>query len=119
MIKYCRIIIKATQSKTWEQFEEDIILNMAVVYAILNLGELMKNVAETDKSAFSNNIPWKDIVRFRNVAAHGYENIQLPLAWNMATKQIPQLLTELQQKAAELAKQTEPTEPTENPPKTS
>ncbi|MCL2015605.1 MAG: DUF86 domain-containing protein [Defluviitaleaceae bacterium] len=106
MIKDCQIIIKLTQSKTSKQFDEDEPTNRAVVYSLLNLGELLKTCSDADKASMSA-IPWKSIIGFRNRAAHGFHNVNLKLAWYMAIKRIPPLLIELQKKSAELAEQAE------------
>ncbi|MCL2014852.1 MAG: DUF86 domain-containing protein [Defluviitaleaceae bacterium] len=109
MIRDCKIIIQLTQAKTFKQFDKDEGLNRAVIYALLNLGELMKTFSETDKNEIVS-IPWKDIIRFRNRAAHGYHNVSLYVTWNMATKQIPPLLVEREQKSAEQAEIAEKAE---------
>ena len=106
MIEDCEDIVNITQSKNFKQFANDRGLQKIVIYSLLNLGELMKNFSETEKADLSN-IPWKSIIKFRNVAAHGYHNLQLPLVWSIATKRIPPLLIELQKKSDELAEQAE------------
>ncbi|MCL2015597.1 MAG: DUF86 domain-containing protein [Defluviitaleaceae bacterium] len=104
MIEDCQDVVDFTQSVSFKQFEDDKKLNKAVIYSLLNLGELMKSFPEDDKLANSK-IPWKTIIGFRDRAAHGYKELRLDIVWSIVTKHIPPLLIELQKKFAELAEQ--------------
>ena len=40
-------------------------------------------------------IPWRKIVDLRNIVAHGYGELKMELVWNLAKREVPQLLMQL------------------------
>lgn len=41
-------------------------------------------------------IPWRQIAGMRNRLVHHYDNINLPLVWITASRDVPELLAELE-----------------------
>jgi uncharacterized protein with HEPN domain len=81
-------IVIAQSSK--EEFADDKVRQHAVVMALLNCGELARNLDDT-MTATTPGIPWKQVVGLRNVAAHGYASLSMPDIWKTITEDVPLL----------------------------
>jgi len=64
----------------------------AVVMSILNIGELTKHLSDEFKTENSE-IPWKQITGMRDIAAHGYSEMDDDIIWDVVTHSIPELQT--------------------------
>jgi len=62
----------------------------AIVMSILNIGELTKHLPEDFKSENSD-IPWKQITGMRDIAAHGYGEMDDDIIWDVVKHSIPEL----------------------------
>lgn len=70
-----------------ETFEKDAMMQSAVILQLMLIGEVAKRVSEATKAAID--VPWKDIVGFRDIAIHDYFNIDLDIVWNTVTGDLP------------------------------
>jgi uncharacterized protein with HEPN domain len=67
---------------------------MAVIKFYEIIGEAAKNIpAEIRKLA--PDIPWKNIIGFRNIVIHKYFSIDLENVWFITKKQLPALKTQI------------------------
>jgi len=64
----------------------------AIVMSILNIGELTKHLSDEFKSE-NNDIPWKQISGMRDIAAHGYNEMDDDIIWDVVKHSIPELAT--------------------------
>ena len=62
----------------------------AIVMSILNIGELTKHLPDDFKSDNSD-IPWKQITGMRDIAAHGYGEMDDDIIWDVVKHSIPEL----------------------------
>jgi uncharacterized protein with HEPN domain len=86
-------VIEAVQDKTDEEgFSVDRIKQHAAVMALLNSGELARNLNEETRK-LAPEIPWMQIIGLRNVAAHGYASLSMTDIWKTLTDDVPQLKT--------------------------
>lgn len=84
-------LIETVQSETnHEGFSTDRIRQHAVVMALLNSGELARNLDESTRR-LAPEIPWMQVVGLRNVAAHGYASLSMADIWKTITDDVPQL----------------------------
>lgn len=74
----------------YEQFLSDRKTQQAVCYAILNIGELSKELSE-DLRLRNPNIPWKQIKGMRDRAAHGYHFMSPDIIWDVVTVDLPKI----------------------------
>ena len=63
----------------------------AIVMSILNIGELTKHLPEDFKTE-NNEIPWKLITGMRDIAAHGYSEMDDDIIWDVVKHSIPELV---------------------------
>lgn len=84
------ISIKSYQLKSMEEFESDLKTQDAVMYNLIVLGEAANSI---EPSFIDNHpeIPWSSIIGTRNVIVHGYDQIKLPIVWDIVSRDIPLL----------------------------
>ena len=82
-----------------DAFTESRLYRKAIVMSILNIGELAKNLPNDFKSEH-NEIPWKKIAGMRDIAAHGYHEMDDSIIWDVAVHSIPDLASFLKNQLA-------------------
>ncbi len=80
--------------------EESFLLNemqqSAILQKLIVIGEAAARVSQTTRSAHSQ-IPWQDIVAFRNIAVHAYFSVDWSIVWNTVTVDVPMLRGQIKQ----------------------
>jgi uncharacterized protein with HEPN domain len=79
-----------TAGFTYERFLSDRKTMQAVCYAILNIGELSKELSEELRQR-NLNIPWKQIKGMRDRAAHGYHLMAPDIIWDVVNIDLPEI----------------------------
>ncbi len=78
---------------------EDLDVNRMLVLAILKdieiLGEAASKVSDRTREKFPD-VPWRNIVGMRNRLIHGYFDVSLDIVWATVTKELPELIDELE-----------------------
>jgi uncharacterized protein with HEPN domain len=74
----------------FDAFSSDKVLQHAVVMALLNIGELAKNL-DSEIHKKTPEIPWRQIIGLRNIAAHGYASLDMADIWQSVVDDIPTL----------------------------
>lgn len=96
-IEYCEKAQKFVSNMTFQEFEADEKTFLAVTRALEIIGEALKNIPDELKNKFRN-IPWREIIGFRNTVAHAYFGVDAKIVWNTAkedTKYLKKLLLEI------------------------
>jgi len=73
-----------------EDFLKNIEKQSAVIRQLEIIGEAAKNISNDLKRKYPN-IPWKDIVGFRDIATHAYFRLNLTMVWEITQKDISDL----------------------------
>ena len=68
----------------------------ATCMTLINIGELVKNL-DMELRTKHNQVPWKEMAGFRDVASHGYFTLRLPEVWVYASQEIPTLKTQIKE----------------------
>ena len=55
---------------------EDEVLKRAVAMAVINVGELVKNISMETRNA-NPQVPWKELAGMRDIAAHRYQTLRM------------------------------------------
>ena len=66
---------------SYQEFESDLKTSMASVLALMQIGELAKNVLSDEIKQRLNCIPWNQIYGLRNRIVHGYDDINYETVW--------------------------------------
>lgn len=90
MIEYINKALKYTEGCSFETFSRNEEKVDATVFAISQIGELVKNITKETMERY-NNIEWIIIKNLRNKVVHDYEGINLNLIWDIITDDIIQL----------------------------
>lgn len=66
----------------------------SITMPILQIGGLSKMLSEGFLSEYTK-IPWKMIMRMRDIVAHHYGSLDYEIVWNTSVSDIPELYSEL------------------------
>jgi len=76
-----------------EKFLADEKTQSAVIMQLTLVGEVSKKISDDTKARF--NIPWKQIIGFRDRAIHNYFEINLDIVWTTIISDLPILKKEI------------------------
>lgn len=90
IIKEADIAIQMLSGINEIDFIENEMLKRATAMTVINIGELVKNLTGEFRMEY-NNVPWKAIAGFRDIAAHKYGTLDMRLVYNTVKIDIPGL----------------------------
>jgi uncharacterized protein with HEPN domain len=90
-----RLVMTFVQGMTKDAFLEDIKTQSSVLYQLTVMGEAVKRLSQ-DFRAQHSEIPWALIAGMRDHLVHGYDIVDWDEVWKTATRDVPDLLTELE-----------------------
>ena len=73
-----------------EDFLGDEILRSAVLQKLIVIGEAATRLSPPFQAHYPE-VPWADIVGFRNIAVHAYFSVSWAIVWVTATQDVPAL----------------------------
>ena len=82
MLSYARDIVRETADKTWEEYQTDENLRLAIERRVEIIGEAANHVSDAFRAEHPE-IPWRSIVAQRNVLAHAYGEIDDRRIWEL------------------------------------
>ena len=85
-----RYIKTVTAKTSREEFLRDVTLQRALTMAILTIGECANRLSDEFKVKHSK-IEWVQIIAVRNIAAHGYWQLDMMQIWQAIEEDIPVL----------------------------
>ena len=89
------VIATITASKSFADFDQDIILRSAVERQFEVVGEALAQLARLDAAMAAKVPDLREIVAFRNVLIHGYAVIDRARVWRVVEENLPQLRSAL------------------------
>ncbi|HVN14724.1 MAG TPA: HepT-like ribonuclease domain-containing protein [Anaerolineales bacterium] len=90
IVEAAQAIERFIMGESFEEFERNEMMNSAVLQKLTIIGEAASRLPKEFTKRFPE-IPWADIVAFRNIAIHEYFAIRWDIAWNAATEDVPML----------------------------
>lgn len=100
---YLTDIVEAAQSiarfvmgEIFDEFEQNEMMNSAVLQKLMVIGEAASRLPKEFTNRFPE-IPWVDIIAFRNIAVHEYFAIRWDIAWTAATEEVPVLKEQIEE----------------------
>jgi len=95
MVDYIDKALKYTKDCNFKQFSDNEEKVDATVFAISQIGELVKNIGKETMEKYYN-IEWVIIKNLRNKIVHDYEGINLNLIWDIIQNDIVELRKDLE-----------------------
>lgn len=90
IIESANAIYSFLEGVSKEQFSGSDLLQSAVLQKLMIVGESSVRISADLKAKYTE-IPWKQIIGFRNIAVHAYFTLDLETVWTTATINIPTL----------------------------
>jgi uncharacterized protein with HEPN domain len=73
----------------------DDLVRSAVLHKLTVVGEAAARISSELRQSYPE-IPWADIVEFRNIAVHAYFSVDWRLVWNVAVSDAPALKRDIE-----------------------
>ena len=94
----CEEIIEFCASKDLESLRSSRMLQLALEREFEIIGEALLSLERVEMERLESKIPeYRKIIGFRNLVAHGYDQIDDLILWDLVTNHIPDLLKKVQQ----------------------
>ena len=89
--KLCRTILRLTDDMTETDFYSDERTQLAVLYEITIIGEVVKRLSPDFRQSHPD-IQWRQIAGMRDRLVHDYDEVNLNLVWQVIENFISELL---------------------------
>ena len=96
MVDAMREAVSFADGRVREDLNEDRQLTLALVKDLEIIGEAAAQVSEATRQQLDD-IPWSQIIAMRNRLVHAYFDINLDIVWQTVQKDLPPLITRLEQ----------------------
>ena len=92
----CEEIIQFTRGKSFEEYSDNRILQLAIEREFEIVGEALNRLERIDLENLAQKIPeYRRIIGFRNLLAHGYDQIDDQALWDFVQNRVPKLLEKI------------------------
>jgi len=95
IVNAARLVLEFVRDVAWDDFEEDVMRQSAVMKQLEVVGEAAKRIADKFRADHPA-IPWRKMAGMRDVLVHAYDHVDLDEVWNAATVAVPELLQMLE-----------------------
>ena len=95
IVEAAQSIARFVQGESFDEFEQNEMMNSAVLQKLTVIGEAASRLPKEFINRFPE-IPWVDIIAFRNIAVHEYFAIRWDIAWTAATEEVPVLKKQIE-----------------------
>lgn len=90
-----QLIVLFAKGMTADDFLADLKTQSAVLHQLMVLGEAVRRLSPEFRSSHTA-IPWSLIAGMRDRLIHGYDVVDLDQVWQTVTRDIPELLIQIQ-----------------------
>ncbi|MYC96372.1 MAG: DUF86 domain-containing protein [Caldilineaceae bacterium SB0661_bin_32] len=96
IIEACNKVSGYIQSLDEGTFLQDELYQDAVVRNVEIIGEASAKLPSELRARYSD-VPWKQMIGFRNIAIHAYFAVDFTIVWEIAHNSLPELTPQIQQ----------------------
>ncbi len=79
----------------YAEFVANDLVRSAVLYKLVIIGEAASKITPDFKAKYPE-IPWRDIVGFRNYSIHAYFSVDWTVVWGAAKEETPELVVNIE-----------------------
>jgi uncharacterized protein with HEPN domain len=94
MLTAARAVRAFVEGRSFEQYEQDLLLRSTVERQVEIIGEAARGISEKFRAAHPQ-IPWRSIMAQRHRLAHEYGEIDDRLIWTVATVHVQALIAQI------------------------
>lgn len=98
MLRAARSAVGFVQEIDEAKFKADRMRQLAIERLLEIVGEAAKRVSEECKSAHPS-VPWRRAAGLRDFITHEYHRIDLTIVWDIVSRDLPSLISELERLA--------------------
>mgnify|MGYP001588997624 CR=1 FL=1 len=95
MLDAAREAVAFVQGRPRSDLDHERLLTLGLTRLLEVIGEASRRVSPRGREGHPE-IPWLDIGDMRNRLAHGYEDIDLDIIWQVLTNELPPLIRQLE-----------------------
>lgn len=95
MLEAAREAVAFVQGRPRSDLDHERLLALALTRLLEIIGEASRRVSPGGRERHPE-IPWPDIGDMRNRLAHGYDEIDLDIVWQVLTNELPPLIRQLE-----------------------
>ena len=85
-------ILDLTRGRTLDEYRNDRALSSAIERNFITVGEALNRLVRADPSTAASLGNYPQIIAFRNIVVHGYDQIEHPIVWGIIQNEVPKLL---------------------------
>ncbi len=90
MLDMSKQALEIVSNKTRSDFDEDIVLRLALTHLVQVIGEAAQRVSKEFQQDHAQ-IPWREITGMRNRIVHDYLNVDEDVVWQVVRGDLPEL----------------------------
>jgi uncharacterized protein with HEPN domain len=87
IVEAAELIDSHVRNATFDEFQDDQLLQRAVLFNFTIIGEAAKCLSESTREKYSE-IAWSQIIGFRNIIVHAYFSLDLETVWKAAKRRV-------------------------------
>jgi uncharacterized protein with HEPN domain len=95
MLDYAPEVGAMVRGRTRQDLDADRMFQLALTHLVMIIGEAANRVSAAGRDRYRE-IPWPQIVSTRNRIIHGYDAVNYDVVWDIATLEMPTLITALE-----------------------
>jgi len=86
--------IESYAVSSYEEFLADTKTQQAILYNLMIIGEAANRISEDLREEYPA-IPWSSMIGTRNIIIHGYDQVKLPIIWEIIRQDLSKLKSEI------------------------